>query len=103
MRRVPDWIVFALLGLNLAGVLWLVLRPRHRPADPLLALERLERELRDEMGRLGQGLRADMGTFQQVLLTQSGDVARTQNEQIDSFRSQLGVVQLQTEAALRRF
>lgn len=99
----PDWIVFALLGLNLLCVLWLVLRPRQPPADPLPGLERLERELRDEMGRHGLAVRTDMGTFQQVLLTQSGDVARTQNEQIDSFRGQLSATQQQLEAALRRF
>jgi DNA recombination protein RmuC len=100
---VLEWIVFALLGLNLLGVLWLVLRPRRTPANPLPALERLERELRDEMGRHGLAVRTDMGTFQQVLLTQSGDVARTQNEQIDSFRSQLAGTHQQMEAALRRF
>ena len=55
------------------------------------------------MGRHGLALRSDMGTFQQVLLTQSGDVARTQNEQIDSFRSQLASTHQQMEAALRRF
>jgi DNA recombination protein RmuC len=38
-----------------------------------------------------------------MLLAQSGDVARTQNEQIDGFRSQLATTQQQTEAALRRF
>jgi DNA recombination protein RmuC len=59
--------------------------------------------LRDELGRQGQGTRADLGTFQQMLLAQSGDVARTQNEQIDSFRGQLTATQQQTEAALRRF
>jgi DNA recombination protein RmuC len=66
-------------------------------------VERLERELRDELGRQGQGTRADLGTFQQMLLTQSGDVARTQNEQIDAFRVQLAATQQQQEAALRRF
>ena len=55
------------------------------------------------MGRHGLAVRTDMGTFQQVLLTQSGDVARTQNEQIDTFRSQLSATQQQLEAALRRF
>jgi DNA recombination protein RmuC len=111
----PDWIVPALLALNLLFVLallWLVARPR---ADTVTAsIERLERELRDELGRtaraqredmaqLSQGTRADLGTFQQMLLTQSGDVARTQNEQIDAFRVQLAATQQQTEAALRRF
>jgi DNA recombination protein RmuC len=97
----PEWIVFAalaLLVLNLLLLLWIALR--RADTAPLL---QLERDLRDELGRQGQGTRADLGTFQQMLLTQSGDVARTQNEQIDSFRTQLALTQQQTEAALRRF
>jgi DNA recombination protein RmuC len=94
----PDWIVAALLALNLALLLRLALRG-HRDNLPL---ERLERELRDEIGRQAQASRADLGSLQQVLLTQSGDVARTQNEQIDSFRSQLALTQQGMEAALRR-
>ena len=87
----PDWTVPALLALNLALLLWLALR---RPADTAsAATARLERELRDELGRQGQGTRADLATFQQMLLAQSGDVARTQNEQIDSFRGQLASTQ----------
>jgi DNA recombination protein RmuC len=53
-------------------------------------------------------------TFQQSLLAQSGDVARTQNEQIDSFRTQLATMQQRVsddtraareaqDAALHRF
>jgi DNA recombination protein RmuC len=88
---VPDWILPALLALlllNLLLLLWLAFR--RVDAAPL---ERLERELRDELGRQSQALRADLGSFQQMLLTQSGDVARTQNEQIDSFRTQLASTQ----------
>ena len=102
----PDWIpllALALLALNLLLLLWFVLRrpPADDPTGPLI--ERLERELRDELGRQGQGTRGDLGTFQQMLLAQSGDVARTQNEQIDSFRGQLAATQQQQESALRRF
>ena len=97
----PDWIVPALLALNLLLLLFLALRSSRDPGAA--TIERLERELRDELGRQGQTTRGDLGTFQQMLLTQSGDVARTQNEQIDSFRGQLAVTQQQTEAALRRF
>ena len=97
----PEWIVPALLALNLLLLLFIALR---RSADNSAAMiERLERELRDELGRQGQTTRSDLGTFQQILLTQSGDVARTQNEQIDGFRTQLATTQQQTEAALRRF
>ena len=94
----PVWLSLALLALNLLLLLWLMLRR----AD-LQPLHELERELRDELGRQAQATRADLGNFQQMLLTQSGDVARTQNEQIDSFRSQLGGMQQQMEGALRRF
>jgi DNA recombination protein RmuC len=94
----PSWIVPALLALNLVLLLWVALR---RGDDA--PLRDLERALRDELGRAAQATRADLGTFQQMLLTQGGDVARTQNEQIDSFRGQLAATQAQTEAALRRF
>ncbi len=97
----PEWIaiaLLALLALNLLLLLWVALRR----ADPG-PLQRLEAALRDELGRQAQATRADLGTFQQILLTQSGDVARTQNEQIDSFRTQLAATQTQTETALHRF
>ena len=99
----PDWmiVVAGLAALNLLLLLVLVLR---RTGDKTAAqIERLERELRDELGRQGQGTRTDLASFQQMLLTQSGDVARTQNEQIDAFRVQLAATQQQTDAALRRF
>ena len=95
----PEWTIAALLALNLALLWWLVFRRSDSVQQPI---ERLERELRDEIGRQAQASRVDLGSLQQVLLTQSGDVARTQNEQIDSFRSQLAVTQQQMEAALRR-
>jgi DNA recombination protein RmuC len=94
-----EWIVAALLALNLALLLWLALR---RASDANPPIERLERELRDEIGRQAQASRADLGSLQQVLLTQSGDIARTQNEQIDSFRGQLAMTQQHMESALRR-
>jgi DNA recombination protein RmuC len=93
----PDWIVPALLALILGVVLWLALR--RSDTQPT---ERLERELRDEIGRQAQASRADLGSLQQVLLAQSGDVARTQNEQIDSFRLQLVATHQQSDASLRR-
>ena len=69
------------------------------------ALARLERELRDELGRTSQGTRQELGgtltNFQQALLTQQGDVARTQNEQIDSFRTQLAAMQQMVADTLR--
>ena len=105
MSSWPDWLLLALLALNLTLVLllWLWMATRPRDSGVLEPIERLERELRDELGRQGQGTRGDLGTFQQMLLAQSGDVARTQNEQIDAFRVQLSATQQQQEAALRRF
>ncbi|MBT9487382.1 MAG: DNA recombination protein RmuC, partial [Rubrivivax sp.] len=107
------WILIALAASNLLLLVWALVR--RSPADTATAerLERLERSLRDELGRQGQAARNDLASFQQALLAQSGDVARTQNEQIDSFRTQLASTQtalLQQaqaardaqEAALRR-
>ncbi len=101
----PDWIAYtalALLALNLLlGLALLLTRNNSRTEDPSAAhAERLERELRDELGRQGQATRTDLATFQQLLMTQSSEVARTQNEQIDSFRSQLATTQAAVSAAL---
>src|SRR5499427_4330812 len=93
----PDWLVPALLVLILLGVLWLALR--RSDSQPT---ERLERDLRDEIARQAQASRADLGSLQQVLLTQSGDISRTQNEQIDAFRLQLQAMQQQSDASMRR-
>ncbi len=113
-----EWAVMALLALNLLLLIVLVLRrapdttgaaaaaaaaAANAAANASAAIERLERELRDELGRQGLTTRSDLGTFQQMLLAQGGDTARTQNEQIDGFRTQLATTQQQTEAALRRF
>jgi DNA recombination protein RmuC len=95
----------------------LVLQLRARPegqknvsgelASLAAANERLERELRTEVQTSARGTRAELAQglslFQQALLAQSGDVARTQNEQIDSFRMQLGAMQQQVSEALQRF
>ena len=111
------WItlIFALVVTLVNGllILWFGLR-RHpgaqRSSDDLKAAfqagsERLERELRDEVGRSGQGTRVEigtaLGTFQQTLLNQQGDVARTQNEQIDSFRTQLASMQAAVAQSLQ--
>jgi DNA recombination protein RmuC len=107
-----EWIAMALLALNLLLLLALVLRrapdtagagtaaTTAATATVNAAIERLERELRDELGRQGQTTRSDLGTFQQMLLTQGGDTARTQNEQIDTFRTQLATTQQAVGAAL---
>ena len=87
--------VLVLLTILLLLVLWIALRR----ADPRAqqTLERFERELRDEVSRSAATTRSELAqtlaTFQQTLLNQQGDVARTQNEQIDSFRTQLATMQ----------
>jgi DNA recombination protein RmuC len=53
-----------------------------RHAEALAQMERLERELRDELGRQAQASRADLAGFQQTLLAQGAEAARTQNEQL---------------------
>ncbi|MDT8992142.1 DNA recombination protein RmuC [Curvibacter sp. APW13] len=59
--------------------------------------ERLERELRREMGEgsreARQELVQNLTTFQQTLLQQSAEATRTQNSQIDAFSQQLTLLQ----------
>ena len=90
-----SWIPIAqlvLLGLALVLLLWLALRRGESDAA-----ERLERNLRSDVQDSARGTRTELAqtlaTFQQTLLAQGGDVARTQNEQIDSFRTQLAAMQ----------
>ena len=116
-----DWWLPALLGLgllNLLGLLWLATR-RSEPAaatEPLRQAlqataeaqrdlaERAARDLRSELqdsARAGRSeLQGTLASFQQTLLAQGGDVARTQNEQIDSFRTQLATLQQQVVSSL---
>jgi DNA recombination protein RmuC len=116
-----DVFVWLLLVLVVASVLLLlallVLQLRGRCEDPQKVLnqlaslvsanERLERELRAEVQTSARATRADLtqglSLFQQALLAQSSDVARTQNEQIDSFRMQLGAMQQHVSETLQRF
>ena len=116
-----DWWLPALLGLgllNLLGLVWLA----SRRTDPAAAAEPLRQamqaaadsqrsqaeqdaralrsELQDSARASRTELQGTLATFQQTLLAQSGDVARTQNEQIDTFRTQLATLQQQVVAAL---
>ena len=82
--------LLGLLGLNLALLVWMALRSgrgdggahERRHAETLAQMERLERELRDELGRQAQASRSDLAGFQQTLLAQGAESARTQNEQL---------------------
>jgi DNA recombination protein RmuC len=88
-----DWLVPALLVLLVVVTFWIALR--RPPVDA--GSERQAREMRDEVARSAQGTRQELGAtlahFQQTLLAQQGDIARTQNEQIDSFSRQLAAMQ----------
>ena len=68
--------------------------------------ERLGREARSELQdsarQSRQELAGALSLVQQTLLAQSGDVARTQNEQIDSFRGQLAAMQQQISQSLQQ-
>ena len=67
-----------------------------------LAARELRTELQDSARAGRQELSAALALVQQTLLTQSGDVARTQNEQIDSFRTQLATMQQQVAQSLQQ-
>ena len=85
MVDMPAWISTALLAMVLLCLLLLLLLlwRSARPADGRAGrelerqlgtqIERVERELRDELGRQAQATRADLAQFQQMLLAQSGD------------------------------
>ncbi len=108
---VPTLLTLLLLAVLLVLLLWLVLR---RPDErPLQALQRrqqddaaqLARELRAELADSARGTRQELAgaltLHQQTLLAQLGDAARTQNEQIDTFRTQLATLQQQVAGALQ--
>ena len=114
-----DWIAFTLLALLVVLVLltlWIALRrPDQAPMKAFREelqsavrtdVQQLERSLRDEVGRSAGNTRSELAqtlaTFQQTLLAQQGDVARTQNEQIDSFRTQLASTQQHQADTLSR-
>lgn len=112
-----NWMTLILLALNLALLLWLAFRPTQQNDDAVLKLgadlsselrqrsEQLGRELRDELVRSAGGTRQELGAtlalFQQTLVAQQGDATRTQNEQLDSFRTQLATMQQGLSDSLR--
>jgi DNA recombination protein RmuC len=109
-----ELLLLALLAVNLVLLLWLAFRRSSGDAftaeigqalaQQARGAERLERELRAEVQGSAQGTRGELAQglslFQQALLAQSGEVARTQNEQIDSFRTQLATMQQQVAQTL---
>ncbi len=95
-----EWLNAVLLALLLLVVLWIALR--RPPIDT--SGERHARDMRDEVARSAQGTRQELGIsigdFQRTLLAQHGDVARTQNDQIDAFSRQLASMQQQLTGTL---
>ena len=104
------WLLLALVAGALILLLIVLQRMPARGADALAGLgERLQslqdagarsdREVREQIQLSARDTRAELqqalALFQQTLLAQAGDVARTQNEQIDSFRVQLAAMQHQ--------
>lgn len=104
--------LLALAALSLLLLLWVALRRPDQAALDRMAIdlesgfgamiEPLDRGLRDEVARSAGNTRSEMAnalaTFQQTLLAQQAGVARSQNEQIDSFRVQLaGTQQMQAD------
>lgn len=65
------WLTLALVVVNCVLILWLALRRRDDEGAAQAAFERLERELREEVGRSAQGTRVELanalGVFQQTL------------------------------------
>jgi DNA recombination protein RmuC len=93
-------LLLLMLGLLQALLIFLLWRRASPPPDlqPLQqALQAAERNLRQDAQQGAQATRQELlgqlAQFQQSLLNQGGDVARTQNEQIDSFRVQLAGLQ----------
>ncbi len=105
MSSIPSWLLLALLVLNLLLLVWLLVRKPVSDDDGRSALmssitqgnDKLERELRREMGdnaRDGrQELATAFATFQQTVVQQSGEAIRTQNTQLDAFAQQLTLLQ----------
>ncbi len=91
-----EWIWAAAVAalLLVAIVVWALWPKGQRQRDALQqSIERLEREVRDEVARSAAGTRQELlqqlATVQQTMLAQGSEASRSQNEQIDTFRTQL--------------
>ncbi|MDI1341653.1 DNA recombination protein RmuC [Polaromonas sp.] len=103
MNSLQAWLILAALLLVLLLLVWLLLRkPAESGREELLAglaagNDKLERELRREIGDSSRASRQELATsfatFQQTLVQQSAEAIRTQNAQIDAFSQQLTLLQ----------
>lgn len=100
----PDtWLLLALAALNIVLLLVLLLRKPAAPDTAVLtavvgaATEKSERSLRQELADAARATRQEsaqqLATFQQSLLNQGAETARTQDARIDAFGQQLALMQ----------
>jgi DNA recombination protein RmuC len=94
----PEWLWAIAAAVALLVLLAWMFWPRGRQANEVVAsIERLERELRDELARstthTRQELQQTLATVQQSLLHQANESSKSQNDQIDTFRTQLASTQ----------
>ena len=91
-------VIALLLALNVALLLWLLLRKPPLDATTLASavgagMEKAERNLRQEITESARAGRQEsaqaLSGFQQTLLAQGAEATRTQNAQIDAFAQQL--------------
>ncbi len=105
MNAAPPLVLLlvALVAVQLILVVWLLARRAPKPDHSELVAtlgagnERIERELRREIGESARGARQEtaqaFATFQSALLQQGAESTRTQNAQIDAFSQQLTLLQ----------
>jgi DNA recombination protein RmuC len=81
----PDWVVPALLLVNVSLLAWLLARkpPYEQQAQAM------RHEVQEAARNTRQELATSLAILQQALLAQGGEAVRTQNDQIDAFRTQL--------------
>ncbi len=97
------WMLLAMAALNVVLLLVLLLRKPATPDTSALAAvvgaatEKSERSLRQELADAARATRQEsaqqLATFQQSLLNQGAETARTQDARIDAFGQQLALMQ----------
>ena len=105
MTPFVGWLLLTLVLLNLLLLVWLLVRKPAKDVELRSDLfasitqgnDKLERELRREMGDNARDGRQEIATafatFQQTVVQQSGEAIRTQNTQLDAFSQQLTLLQ----------
>ncbi len=95
MNEVLLWLLLALAAAN--ALLLALLLSRRGETHAIDRIDRLEREVRQEIGEAARTSRLELGStlsmFQQALVQQGAEATRTQNAQIDAFGQQLALLQ----------